>query len=302
MSSRLLALAVVLMQVVPRAVKSLSLSAVSSAAVNRAIKPRVIFVLGGPGAGKGTQCEKLSNDYGMSHLSAGELLRQERLSGSPDGELIESFIKNGQIVPVRVTLNLLRKALEASSCSRFLVDGFPRNADNLAGWEATMTGVCDVETMILIEVCEQELERRVISRGKTSGRSDDNIEAAKKRFSTYRDVTLPVVSHFERADKLVRVRGEGSIDDVYSEMCAAVTPLFSSELLRLNTALLTAEASLDLPMFTALTDPACTYVGPQTRNIPVCGVDTQMRFFSPSDRSPVYGRPSFMIDVSTAHT
>lgn len=111
--------------------------------------PKVIFVLGGPGAGKGTQCERLARDFGMSHLSAGELLRRERESGSADGELIENCIRNGVIVPVRITLSLLRRALETSACSRFLVDGFPRNADNLEGWDSTMTGVCDVETMIL---------------------------------------------------------------------------------------------------------------------------------------------------------
>lgn len=186
----------------------LASTATTSRLILEELKPRVVFVLGGPGAGKGTQCEKLAKDFGMQHLSAGELLRQERQSGSADGELIETYISNGKIVPVKITLNLLRKALESSSCSRFLVDGFPRNADNLEGWESTMSNVCEVETMILIEVCEQELERRLLSRGKTSGRSDDNIEAAKKRFVTYKEATMPVVQHFEAIQKLVRIRGE----------------------------------------------------------------------------------------------
>ena len=128
-------------------------------------KPKVLFVLGGPGAGKGTQCEKLSAEYGMIHLSAGELLREERLSGSSDGVLIESYLKEGKIVPVQITLDLLRKAMEAKNCNRYLVDGFPRNWDNIEGWETCMPGVCTVEAVLFIDYPEEELQRRLLSRG-----------------------------------------------------------------------------------------------------------------------------------------
>ena len=87
--------------------------------------------LGGPGAGKGTQCTLLSSEYGVKHLSAGDLLREERASGSEYGNLIENYIKDGKIVPVEITLRLLRKAIETSGCNRFLIDGFPRNRDNM---------------------------------------------------------------------------------------------------------------------------------------------------------------------------
>ncbi|CAN0307912.1 unnamed protein product, partial [Hapterophycus canaliculatus] len=97
-----------------------------------AAKPPVVFVLGGPGSGKGTQCERLAKEYGYVHLSAGELLRQERASGSSDGQLIDEYIREGRIVPVAISLALLRKAMEASGpLSRFLIDGFPRNRDNV---------------------------------------------------------------------------------------------------------------------------------------------------------------------------
>ena len=97
--------------------------------------PRVLFVLGGPGAGKGTQCTKLSNEFKMTHISAGDLLREEMASGSPLGDLISSYIKEGTIVPVHVTIELLRAKIfeNAASCNRFLIDGFPRNYDNLQG-------------------------------------------------------------------------------------------------------------------------------------------------------------------------
>ena len=94
---------------------------------------RVSFVLGGPAAGKSTQCQKLVEEYGCVHLSAGDLLREERASGSETAELIESYIKEGAIVPVEITLNLIKKAMEQSTANRFLIDGFPRNEDNLQG-------------------------------------------------------------------------------------------------------------------------------------------------------------------------
>ena len=90
------------------------------------------FVLGGPGSGKGTVCAKLVEEHGFVHLSAGDLLRAERDSGSPDGELINNIIMKGEIVPVDITVNLIKKAMEQNGWSetKFLIDGFPRNQDN----------------------------------------------------------------------------------------------------------------------------------------------------------------------------
>ena len=90
------------------------------------------FVLGGPGCGKGTQCANLVRDYGFVHLSAGDLLREERASGSKDAELIQKIIDEGKIVPVEITVNLIKKAMEKNGWNRkkYLIDGFPRNEDN----------------------------------------------------------------------------------------------------------------------------------------------------------------------------
>lgn len=113
-------------------------------------KPRVIFCLGGPGAGKGTQCERLERDYGFAHLSAGELLRTERNSGSADGDLIESYLSQGKIVPVALSLGLLRREMESRNTTRFVIDGFPRNQDNVDGWNELMTGECRLVTAIIV--------------------------------------------------------------------------------------------------------------------------------------------------------
>ena len=134
-------------------------------------KARVLFCLGGPGAGKGTQCARLEAEYGFVHLSAGDLLREERASGSPDGELIESYIAEGKIVPVRVTLNLIRKAMAASDAHTFVIDGFPRNSDNLEGWDEMMSDVTDVGGVLFYDVSHDVMQERIIKRGETSGRS-----------------------------------------------------------------------------------------------------------------------------------
>jgi UMP-CMP kinase len=94
----------------------------------------VVFVLGGPGSGKGTNCSKIVNLYGYVHLSAGDLLREERQSGSSLSEMINTYIAEGKIVPAEVTVGLLRAAMEKSNCNKFLVDGFPRDMANLKSW------------------------------------------------------------------------------------------------------------------------------------------------------------------------
>jgi len=103
-------------------------------------KLHVIFVLGGPGSGKGTQCERIVENFGFTHLSAGDLLRAEIKSGSENGTMIENMIKEGKIVPSEVTVKLLQKAMQESENDKFLIDGFPRNEENRAAFE-NVTGI-----------------------------------------------------------------------------------------------------------------------------------------------------------------
>lgn len=118
-------------------------------------KPQVVFVLGGPGAGKGTQCSNIVSKFGFVHLSAGDLLRAER--NEPDskyGELIDSHIKNGTIVPVEITCKLIQNAMEASAANRFLIDGFPRNKDNMIGWDTTIGDQVDLLFVLFLDCPE----------------------------------------------------------------------------------------------------------------------------------------------------
>eukprot|EP00126_Sphaerothecum_destruens_P008558 Sdes_comp20259_c0_seq2m13736 len=148
-------------------------------------KPSVVFVLGGPGAGKGTQCEKIVKNFGYIHLSAGDLLREERKSGSKDGDLIERHIQEGKIVPVAITVQLIKKAMETSRSDKFLIDGFPRNQDNLDGWNKILANHVNFQFVLFFDCPEDLCLQRAMNRGQSSGRSDDNIESFKKRIATY---------------------------------------------------------------------------------------------------------------------
>ncbi|GMH36655.1 hypothetical protein BSKO_04528 [Bryopsis sp. KO-2023] len=163
----------------------------------------IVFVLGGPGSGKGTQCSRLVEEFDVVHLSAGELLRAHMASGSPEGVMIADIIKEGKIVPSEVTIRLLQKAMDDSGCSQFLIDGFPRNSENQQNF-VTITGM-DCHFVLFFDCPESVMQARLLSR--KEGRTDDNIETIKKRFKTFVESTMPVVQHYEKIDKVRRVDG-----------------------------------------------------------------------------------------------
>jgi UMP-CMP kinase len=181
----------------------------------------VIFVLGGPGAGKGTQCAKLVDHYGFTHLSAGDLLRAEQnRPGSQFGQLIKDYIKDGAIVPMEVTVQLLENAMAEKLAEkgpdnregRFLIDGFPRKMDQAVKFEET---VCKAKAVLFYDCPEEEMERRLIERGKTSGRADDNAESIKKRFRVFVETSMPVVEHYDAVGCVLKVDATPTADSVF---------------------------------------------------------------------------------------
>ncbi|KAF2178585.1 UMP-CMP kinase [Zopfia rhizophila CBS 207.26] len=182
----------------------------------------VIFVLGGPGAGKGTQCAKLVSDYGFKHLSAGDLLREEQdRPGSEFGEMIKTYIKEGTIVPMEVTVQLLENAMKASmekdGKNMFLIDGFPRKLDQAHAFERS---VVPSKFTLFFDCPEEVMQERLLNRGKTSGRADDNAESIKKRFKTFIETSMPVVDEFEGQGKVVKVEAVKGPDEVYEDVKA----------------------------------------------------------------------------------
>lgn len=183
----------------------------------------VIFVLGGPGSGKGTQCAKLVENHHFVHLSAGDLLRAEQArEGSKYGSLIKKYITEGQIVPQEITVQLLKQAIQANyneGKTKFLVDGFPRKMDQAITFEKV---IVPSKFTLFFECPEEVMLRRLLERGKTSGRDDDNIGSIKKRFKTFVDTSMPVVEYFEKQSKVVKVRCNDPIDVVYGHVEAAI--------------------------------------------------------------------------------
>jgi len=195
-----------------------SLAKLKSAMMDSKPKPKVLFVLGGPGAGKGTQCEKIIENFAeWGHISAGDCLRAERQNpDSKDGEMINGFIKEGKIVPVAITIKLIQKAMTAAAGKTcFLIDGFPRNKDNVTGWMENVGDNADVAGCLFYEATEDELTKRLLGRGQ--GRDDDNIETIKKRFKTYMDETQPVADMFKDKGQLISINGMRAIDEVWGD-------------------------------------------------------------------------------------
>lgn len=180
----------------------------------------VLFVLGGPGAGKGTQCANIVRDFGFKHLSAGDLLREEQdREGSQFGDMIKTYIKEGQIVPMEVTIQLLENAMTAtikeSGNRKFLIDGFPRKMDQALAFEEK---VVPSKFTLFFDCPEETMRERLLNRGKTSGRSDDNEESIKKRFKTFVETSMPVVEHFGSEGRVVKLDATKSPEGVYEHV------------------------------------------------------------------------------------
>jgi len=197
----------------------------------------VIFVLGGPGAGKGTQCARLVDEFGFCHLSAGDLLRAEQhRQGSEYRDLIQTCIREGNIVPMEVTIKLLEIAMKAAmdksrsedrwgnGHGRFLIDGFPRKMDQAVKFDET---VCLSSVVLFFSTTEETMLNRLLERGKTSGREDDNADSIKKRFNTYQRDTMPVIEHYKALGKVAEIDCSDSIEKVYQLTRAIVSGALS---------------------------------------------------------------------------
>ncbi|WOL00004.1 UMP-CMP kinase 4-like [Canna indica] len=186
-------------------------------------KISVVFVLGGPGSGKGTQCAKIVENFGFTHLSAGDLLRAEIKSGSENGTMISNMIKEGKIVPSEVTIKLLQKAMIENGNDKFLIDGFPRNEENRAAFESVTK--IEPEFILFFECPEEEMERRLLSRNQ--GRDDDNIETIRKRFKVFMESSMPVVEYYDQKGKVHKVDAMKPVDEVFETVKAIFSPFNS---------------------------------------------------------------------------
>lgn len=184
-----------------------------------------LILFGPPGSGKGTQSEKLISKYGLKHLSTGDLLRSEIAGQTPLGLAAKSFMDKGQLVPDEVVIEMISSALDNNpQAYGFLFDGFPRTTaqaealDKLLSQKGTSIAV-----VLALQVGQNELVKRLLNRGLTSGRSDDTKEdVILARLIEYEKKTAAVADHYKKYDKVVYVKGEGSIDEIFDVLSSAI--------------------------------------------------------------------------------
>ena len=180
-----------------------------------------IILFGPPGSGKGTQSEKLIAKYNLKHLSTGDLLRSEIAASTPLGLEAKKLMDTGQLVPDEVVIGMISSALDANpAVSGFLFDGFPRTTaqaealDKLLKLKKTEIGI-----VLALEVSEEELVKRLLNRGLTSGRSDDTNEAViRNRIVEYKNKTSIVADYYKKFDKVKYIKGEGTLDEIFDSL------------------------------------------------------------------------------------
>jgi adenylate kinase len=191
-----------------------------------------LILFGPPGSGKGTQSEKLIAKYNLKHLSTGDLLRSEISRKTPLGLEAKKFMDKGNLVPDEVVIGMINDALDNNpGAEGFLFDGFPRTAiqaqelDNLLARKNTC-----IDVMLALNVSEDELIHRLLKRGETSGRTDDNNEQViRARIAEYHKKTATVADHYQKAHKVVMVKGEGTVEEIFERLSKEINRLMEIE-------------------------------------------------------------------------
>jgi adenylate kinase len=184
-----------------------------------------LILFGPPGSGKGTQSDKLVEKFGWIHLATGNLLRAEIDNATQLGLEAKAFMDKGQLVPDEVVIGMIGSALDANPAAKgFLFDGFPRTVAQAEALDALLAGKSSEITLVLaLQVGQEELVARLLNRGKTSSRSDDRDETViRKRLVEYENKTAMVADYYAQFDKVAKVKGEGSIDDIFESLCTQI--------------------------------------------------------------------------------
>lgn len=186
-----------------------------------------IVLFGPPGAGKGTQSAKLIERYSLVHLSTGDIFRANIKGQTELGVLAKSFIDQGQLVPDEVTINMLSAEVKNNPNAKgFIFDGFPRTSAQAAALDTLLNGMnTGISLMLALEVEEGELKRRLLLRGKDSGRADDQDPAViQKRIDVYNAETFPVRDYYLAQNKYKGVNGIGEVEAIFEALCAEIEP------------------------------------------------------------------------------
>lgn len=181
-----------------------------------------IVLFGPPGAGKGTQSQKLIDKYNLKHISTGDIFRKHLNEGTELGKEAQKYMDDGKLVPDAVVIGMVGETIEENlHCDGFIFDGFPRTVAQAKALDELVEKFdMKIDGMVALEVPEEELKKRIRERGKTSGRTDDqDEEKIQTRIQVYKDETLPVAEYYKKQGKLATVNGVGSIEEIFQQIC-----------------------------------------------------------------------------------
>jgi adenylate kinase len=187
-----------------------------------------IVIFGAPGAGKGTQSDKLIEKYGLGHISTGDVLRNEIKNGTELGQTAKGYIDNGQLIPDDLMVSILASVYDGfgKEHAGVIFDGFPRTIPQAEALKKMLAERGhQIDAMIELSVPEDELMARLLNRGKLTGRSDDNEETIKKRLDVYHNQTAPLIDWYENEGIHHHVEGLGTVDEIFGRVCAVVDAL-----------------------------------------------------------------------------
>ena len=186
-----------------------------------------IVIFGAPGSGKGTQSDLLVKKYGFKHISTGDVLRAEIKNGTELGKTAKGYIDNGQLIPDSLMIDILAATYDAlCPCEGVIFDGFPRTIPQAEALKKMLADRnTEVAGMLELDVPEDMLMERLINRGKTSGRADDNAETIKKRLDVYNGQTVPLIEWYEKEGKRHAVKGYGALEEINAALCAVIDSL-----------------------------------------------------------------------------
>lgn len=184
-----------------------------------------IIICGAPGCGKGTQSDLIVNKYALKHLSTGDLLRKEIAEKTALGLEAEKFISLGNLVPDQMIIDMITNAVNSlpADCNGIILDGFPRTVAQAEALEALLNSINKPTTVLLdLNVDDNELIARLVKRGETSGRSDDNLETIKKRLEVYQINTAPVSDYYKNINKYAAIEGMGTVEEIFTRIATVV--------------------------------------------------------------------------------
>lgn len=185
-----------------------------------------VIICGAPGSGKGTQSDLIIQKYNLMHLSSGDLLRKEIAEGTELGKEAEKVISDGQLVRDELIIKLIEKRIDSLNSEKhkgIILDGFPRTLEQAEALEQIFVKRgTSTDVMICLQVDEDELISRLLNRGKTSGRSDDNLEVIKNRLAVYEKQTKPIVEFYKNIGKHTEIYGIGTVDEIFERISKVI--------------------------------------------------------------------------------